>query len=47
MEYTKLGSTGIKISKIILGTMQFGWRVEEEGSCEDVCKTATRARITL
>ncbi|MHA2357574.1 MAG: aldo/keto reductase [Candidatus Heimdallarchaeaceae archaeon] len=32
MEYTKLGSTGIKISKLILGTMQFGWRVEEEGS---------------
>jgi len=32
MEYTKLGSTGIKISRFVLGTMQFGWRVEEEGS---------------
>ena len=32
MEYTRLGSTGIKISKIVLGTMQMGWRIEEEES---------------
>ena len=32
MEYKRLGSTGIKISPIILGTMQFGWRINEEES---------------
>ncbi|RMG23673.1 MAG: aldo/keto reductase [Methanobacteriota archaeon] len=32
MEYTRLGNTGIKVSKIILGTMQFGWRIDEEES---------------
>lgn len=32
MEYRKLGSTGIKISAFVLGTMQFGWRVDKEGS---------------
>jgi len=32
MEYTRLGTTGIKISKLVLGTMQLGWRIEEEES---------------
>ncbi|UJG44646.1 MAG: aldo/keto reductase [Candidatus Heimdallarchaeum endolithica] len=32
MEYKRLGSTGIKISPLVLGTMQFGWRVEKEES---------------
>ena len=32
MEYKKLGSTGIKVSRFILGTMQIGWRIEEEDS---------------
>jgi aryl-alcohol dehydrogenase-like predicted oxidoreductase len=32
MEYRRLGTTGIKISPIVLGTMQMGWRVEEEES---------------
>ena len=32
MEYIKLGTTGIKIAPLVLGTMQFGWRVEEEES---------------
>ena len=32
MEYRKLGSTGIKIAPLVLGTMQMGWRVEEEES---------------
>ncbi len=32
MEYKRLGTTGIKISKFVLGTMQMGWRVEEEES---------------
>lgn len=32
MEYKKLGNTGLKISELTLGTMQFGWRIEEEES---------------
>lgn len=32
MEYVKLGNTGMKVSKITLGTMQFGWRVDEKES---------------
>ncbi|MHA1317669.1 MAG: aldo/keto reductase, partial [Candidatus Heimdallarchaeaceae archaeon] len=32
MEYKRLGRTGIKISPLVLGTMQFGWRVEKEES---------------
>ncbi len=32
MQYVRLGNTGVKISKIILGTMQFGWRINEEES---------------
>ncbi len=25
MEYHKLGGTGLEVSKLALGTMQFGW----------------------
>lgn len=32
MEYRKLGNTGIKISEIVLGTMQMGWRIDEKTS---------------
>ena len=32
MEYKRLGSTGIKISRCVLGTMQFGWRIGEKES---------------
>ena len=32
MDYVKLGNTGMKVSPITLGTMQFGWRVNEEES---------------
>ncbi len=32
MEYKRLGTTGIKISSIVLGTMQFGWRIDEDQS---------------
>ena len=32
MEYRRLGTTGIKVSPIVLGTMQMGWRVDEEES---------------
>lgn len=32
MEYRRLGSTGLKVSKICLGAMQFGWSADEERS---------------
>ncbi|MFW9769366.1 MAG: aldo/keto reductase, partial [Candidatus Thorarchaeota archaeon] len=32
MIYRKLGRTGLKVSRIILGTMQMGWIVDEENS---------------
>ena len=32
MEYLKLGNTGLKISKMVLGTMQVGWRIDEKTS---------------
>jgi aryl-alcohol dehydrogenase-like predicted oxidoreductase len=30
MEYRKLGRTGLKVSELCLGTMQFGWTADEE-----------------
>ncbi len=32
MEYTKLGRTGLKVSRIVLGTMNFGPQTDEAGS---------------
>ncbi len=29
MEYKSLGSTGLKVSELCLGTMQFGWTADE------------------
>jgi aryl-alcohol dehydrogenase-like predicted oxidoreductase len=34
MEYRNLGKTGIKVSSLCLGTMQFGWTADEETSNE-------------
>jgi len=34
MEYVNLGRTGLKVSEICLGTMQFGWTTDERGSIE-------------
>ncbi|MBN2499539.1 MAG: aldo/keto reductase [Anaerolineales bacterium] len=34
MEYRKLGRTGLKVSALCLGTMQFGWTADEETSFE-------------
>lgn len=32
MEYRRLGRTGLKVSELCLGTMQFGWTADEEQS---------------
>ena len=29
MEYRKLGRTGLKVSELCMGTMQFGWTADE------------------
>jgi len=33
MEYRKMGRTGLKVSELCLGTMQFGWTADEASSC--------------
>jgi aryl-alcohol dehydrogenase-like predicted oxidoreductase len=32
MEYRNLGKTGLKVSSLCMGTMQFGWSVDEAGT---------------
>ncbi|MCX7976653.1 MAG: aldo/keto reductase, partial [Bellilinea sp.] len=32
MEYRKLGRTGLKVSALCMGSMQFGWTATEEES---------------
>ncbi len=32
MNYVPLGNTGLKVSRICLGTMNYGWRMDEEAS---------------
>jgi len=32
MDYVKLGSTGLKVSPLCIGSMQFGWTADEETS---------------
>jgi aryl-alcohol dehydrogenase-like predicted oxidoreductase len=32
MTYRKLGRTGLKVSELCLGTMQFGWTTDEKNS---------------
>ena len=34
MKYVKLGNTGLKISKLVMGSNQFGWRIDEKTSFE-------------
>ncbi|MBL7942817.1 MAG: aldo/keto reductase, partial [Flavobacteriales bacterium] len=32
MNYKRLGNTGLKVSPLCMGTMQFGWSLGEEDS---------------
>lgn len=32
MEYRKLGRSGLDVSELCLGTMQFGWTADEDAS---------------
>jgi aryl-alcohol dehydrogenase-like predicted oxidoreductase len=46
MEYRILGSTGLKVSELCLGTMQFGWTADEKTSY-DVLAAAVEAGINF
>jgi aryl-alcohol dehydrogenase-like predicted oxidoreductase len=46
MEYRNLGTTGLKVSELCLGTMQFGWTADEETSFE-VLSSAVEAGINF
>ncbi len=46
MEYRSLGRTGLKVSALCLGTMQFGWSVDESGS-HQVLSAAFEAGINF
>ncbi|MFW9803624.1 MAG: aldo/keto reductase [Candidatus Thorarchaeota archaeon] len=45
MDYVKLGRTGLKVSRFVLGTMQMGWIVKEEDSFK-ILDAALDAGIT-
>jgi aryl-alcohol dehydrogenase-like predicted oxidoreductase len=46
MEYRNLGRTGLKVSELCMGTMQFGWTVNEAGSY-DILNAAFNRGITF
>ncbi len=46
MQYARLGRTGLKVSRICLGTMTFGWSSDEETS-HTILDTAFEAGITF
>ena len=46
MEYRNLGSTGCKVSRLCLGTMQFGWTADEQTSFQ-VLSAAYEAGINF
>lgn len=46
MEYRKLGRTGLKVSELCLGTMQFGWTADEALSYQ-ILNTAYAAGINF
>lgn len=46
MEYTLLGRTGMRVSRICLGTMTFGWLVEEK-EAQSIIKRALELGINF
>ncbi len=46
MEYRKLGVTGLRVSELCLGTMQFGWTADETTSFE-ILSSAVEAGINF
>lgn len=46
MQYRKLGTTGLKVSELCLGTMQFGWTADEQTSFA-VLTTAVEAGLNF
>jgi aryl-alcohol dehydrogenase-like predicted oxidoreductase len=46
MEYRSLGRTGLRVSELCLGSMQFGWTADEETSFE-VLSAAADAGINF
>ena len=39
MEYRNLGKTGLKVSQLCMGSMQFGWSVDEADSQRILSRT--------
>jgi len=46
MEYTRLGRTGLTVSRLALGTMNFGWQLDEKQS-HAILDRAVDAGVTL
>lgn len=46
MQYTRLGRTGLKVSRICLGTMTFGWSADEATS-HDILNAAFEAGVNF
>jgi aryl-alcohol dehydrogenase-like predicted oxidoreductase len=46
MEYRNLGRTGLKVSELCMGTMQFGWTADEDAS-HQILNTAFEAGINF
>ncbi len=46
MEYRSLGRTGLKVSELCLGSMQFGWTADEDTSFQ-VLSAAVDAGINF
>ena len=40
MKYVPLGNTGLKVSRVCLGTMNFGWRIHEKKEAIDLTRAA-------
>jgi hypothetical protein len=48
MEYTYLGDTGLEVSRLCLGTMNFGeWGIDDHGRCVEVIDRAVDMGINF